>query len=143
MKKILAAALILTAAAGAVVLARHRAATPEFHGKAEIIAATFSSAWCASCRILEPRLAKAIPAFAGKPVKFVDFDLTFGERPELKAAADADGIGDVYDRYAKATGFTVLIDADTGEVVDVITAAYSKDAIRAAVALALEAATEV
>jgi thiol-disulfide isomerase/thioredoxin len=136
------AVLALAAAGAGAVLLRDRAEAPVFDGKPELIAATFSSAWCTSCRILEPRLEKAIPAFRGRPVKFIDFDLTFGPRAELKAEADAQGLGEVYNLYSKATGYTVLVDADTGEVVEIVTAAYSKDAIRDAVDKALTAASE-
>lgn len=103
----------------------------------EVIAATFTSAWCTACKILEPRLAKAIPSFADKPVKFVDYDFTFGPNEETRATALADGLGPVYDRYAKATGFTILFDPQTEEVLDILTASHSTGAMRAAIARSL------
>ncbi|MEX0643947.1 MAG: hypothetical protein WD076_01450 [Parvularculaceae bacterium] len=137
--------LFLIAAVTAVIfVARGRAPSSSethFAGKPELIAATFSSAWCSSCMILKPRLAKAIPALAGKPVKFVEYDFTFGERPELKSAAEADGLAAVYDRYAGSAGFTLLINADTGAIIEILTINYSAKAMRSAIGAALAKAT--
>jgi len=112
-----------------------------FEGEPEIIAATFSSAWCSSCKILKPRLAKVIPDFADKPVKFVEFDFTLGQREEIEEQAKAEGLADIYPRFKGATGFTLLIDHDTGEIVDMLTISYSEKAMRAALARSLSQAT--
>jgi thiol-disulfide isomerase/thioredoxin len=109
-----------------------------FDGEPALIAATFSSAWCAACKILEPRLARVIPQFEGAAVKFVEYDFTFGEEERNRAAALADGVSpDVYDRFAGATGFTLLIDARSGDLIDMLTASHSPKAMRAAIAQAL------
>ena len=111
-----------------------------FDGEPEIIAATFSSAWCSSCKILEPRLAKVAPGFANQPVKFVKLDFTFGERGELEAKAQNEGLAKVYADYKGATGFSLLIDAQTGEIVDSLTMNHSPEAMRAAISQALAVA---
>ncbi len=113
----------------------------EFAGKPEIIVATFSSAWCSSCKILIPRLAKVIPDFADKPVKFVEFDFTFGQRKEIYAQAEAEGLGDLYPRYKGATGFALLVDKETGEILDMLTINHSKQAMRAAISQAVALAS--
>lgn len=111
-----------------------------FDGEPELIAATFSSAFCPPCRILKPRLAKAMPAFRSASVKFVDYDLTFGETEKVRSKAAADGLGAVVDRYSKAMGYTLLIDADTGEVISILTIDYSSKAMRAEIEKALAVA---
>ena len=103
----------------------------------ELIAATFASAWCSSCKILEPRLAKVMPDFAGKPVKFVELDFTFGQSDAVEEKARAEGLGDLYPRFKGATGFTLLVDKDTGEIIDMLTIDHSGAAMRAAIAQAL------
>ena len=109
-------------------------------GEPEIIAATFSSAWCSSCKILKPRLADVIPDFSEAPVKFVEFDFTFGQRAEIFNQAKEDGLEEIYPRFKGATGFTLLVDADTGEIVDMLTIRHSKKAMRAVIAQAVAAA---
>lgn len=106
----------------------------------EVIAATFSSAWCASCKVLKPKLAAVIPDFADKPVKFLDLNFTFGDNGgQAKKAAD-NNFSALYDRFKGATGFTLLIDADTGELIDILTRDHSKAAMRAAIARSLAVA---
>jgi len=111
-----------------------------YQGKPEIVAATFSSAWCSSCKILKPRLADVIPDFADQPVKFVELDFTFGQREEIAEQAAAEGLADIYPRFKGATGFTLLVDADTGEIVDMLTIRHTKKAMRAALAQAIAGA---
>lgn len=134
-------AALLALAAAFALYARRPAASAEaaFSGDPELIAATFNSQWCSSCKILKPRLLKIMPEFAGEPVKFVEYDLTFG--PDgARAAAAADGLSSVYDRFSGATGYTLLIDADTGEIVDMLTVNHSAAAMRETIGRRLDAA---
>lgn len=108
-----------------------------YDGEPEIIAVTFSSAWCSSCKILKPRLAKIIPEFSDQPVKFVELDFTLGQRAEIAQQAQAEGLGDIYPRFKGATGFTLLVDHDTGEIVDMLTINLNQNAMRAAIAQAV------
>ncbi|WP_425410112.1 thioredoxin [Hyphococcus sp.] len=108
-----------------------------YDGEPEIIAATFESAWCSACKILKPRLAGVIPEFADKPVKFVSLDFTFGQRDDVKRQAEAEGLGDIFPQFEGATGFTLLVDRETGEIIDSLTVSHEKPAMRAAIAQAL------
>ena len=51
--------------------------------------------------------------------------------------ARAEGLADIYPRFKGATGFTLLVDRDTGEIIDSLTVDYDKSAMRAAIAQAL------
>ncbi|MFC2951781.1 thioredoxin domain-containing protein [Marinicaulis aureus] len=103
----------------------------------EVIAATFSSAWCSSCKILKPRLAEVMPDFADQPVKFVELDFTFGERGAIEEQARAEGLENIYPRFKGATGFTLLVDRKTGDIIDSLTVNYDKNAMRSAIAQAV------
>ncbi|MEM9706140.1 MAG: thioredoxin domain-containing protein [Pseudomonadota bacterium] len=111
-----------------------------FQGEPAIIAATFTSEWCSACKVLEPRLKEARSRLGDTPVRFVEFDFTFGERPEHTEIAAKHGLSDLYGRYKGATGFTVLVDAKTGARIDTLTINYSANAIRAAIVQAAAAA---
>ena len=108
----------------------------------EVIAATFSAAWCSTCKILEPRLAGVIPRFADQPVKFIKLDFTLGERPEVEALAAREGLSDIYPRFKGASGFTLLVDRDTGEIIDMLTINHNDRAMRAAIAQAIAVAAQ-
>ena len=112
-----------------------------YDGKPEVVAATFASSWCSACKVLKPKLAKVIPGFKDEPVAFIEFDFTFGPRKELRDEADKYGIGDLYERNKGATGFTVLVDSDTGEILDTLTMNFSEGAMRAAIAQAIAVAS--
>lgn len=112
-----------------------------YETKPEIIAATFSSAWCSSCKILEPRLEALVPDFADKPVKFVKLDFTLGQRGAVAEKAEREGLAHLYPQFKGATGFTLLVDADSGEIVDSLTIRHSEQAMRAAIAQAVAAAS--
>lgn len=138
---IVAAAVMLVPAAAVVgVKMRTPHVSAAYSGAPELIAASFVSAWCASCKILEPRLAKVMPNFAGSPVKFEELDFTFGATPQLAERAAADGYAVVYSRYAGATGFTLLIDRESGEVLDKLTMSDTEQTIRARIDSALRKA---
>ena len=133
---------VLVVGVGVSALTGHNASSADYQldREPEIVAATFESAWCSACKILKPRLAKVIPDFADKPVKFVDLNFTFGERDDIAKKAAAEGLADIYPRFKGATGFTLLVDRDTGEIVDTLTINYDEDAMRAAISRALAVA---
>ena len=143
LKNLLFIAILAAGAVGFGLLSRTGATEANYvlAEKPEIIAATFSSAWCSSCKILEPRLETVVPDFADKPVKFVKLDFTLGQRGAVAEKAKREGLGDVYPQYKGATGFTLLVDADTGEVVDSLTIRHSEKAMRTAIAQAIATAT--
>ena len=104
---------------------------------ARVVAITFSSAWCGPCRILKPRLAAVKPDFAEQGVRFLEFDSTFGNMGQLRAEAQQENLLNIYEQFSPATGFTVLVSGRNGEVLDILTADYSKSAIRASLSRAL------
>lgn len=127
------------AAIAALALLGRAPATPSapYAGKPEIVVATFASAWCSACKILEPKLASVAPQFAGEPVVFVDLDFTFGPRDAVKAEATRYRLDALYEAKKGATGFALVVDYDTGETLDALTMDFSEDALRAAIARAL------
>jgi thiol-disulfide isomerase/thioredoxin len=131
--------------AALAVAAAVKGPTPTVAQKAEVaprvVAASFTSAWCSSCRILEPRLAEAMPAFKNAAIEFVEFDFTFGETAELAARADAHGLTRLYEANKGATGFTVLVDARSGEIIDTLTMNFTVADIKGALKRSLAIAT--
>ncbi len=98
----------------------------------KVIAATFSSAWCSSCKVLEPRLDAVAKAVTQEPISFLSLDFTFGQRQEHKNLAQENGFLAAYEQYKGGTGFALLLDARSGAVIDVLTKSHSKNAMRAA-----------
>jgi len=143
-KNLLFIAVLMLGVGGFALFGRTGATDAEYalSEDPEIIAATFSSAWCSSCKILEPRLKAVVPTFADAPVKFVKLDFSLGQRGAVEKKANREGLGEIYPQFKGATGFTLLVDADTGEIVDSLTIRHSEKAMRAAIAQAIAKASE-
>ena len=71
--------------------------------------------WCSSCKVLDPKVQAAKPAFEGKGLNFVKLDYTDKDRRNFDAQADAAGVAPA---IAKAlgenvkTGQLILVSAD-------------------------------
>ena len=142
-RRIVSLAFLAAFGAAAALFLRTPATNAEaaFSGKPEVVAATFASAWCSSCKVLKPKLAKVILGFKNEPVAFVEFDFTFGANDDIRAEAEEYGIETLYDEHKGATGFTVIVDYDTGEVLDTLTMNFSEDAMKSAIARAIAIAS--
>jgi len=97
-----------------------------------LVAAMFRSSWCSACRIIEPRIDDVKDDYENRAVEFIRFDFTMGQRDGLRRIAEDEGIIDLYDRLAGRTGFMVLMDRETGTVIEMITMAYDREQIREA-----------
>lgn len=82
-----------------------------------------------------------MPQFEDKAIEFVDFDFTFGETEALAALAAAHDLTRLYEANKGATGFTVLVDADTGAIIDTLTMNFSVSDIERALGRALAIAS--
>lgn len=107
-------------------------AVVEAPAEPRLVAAMFRSSWCGSCRILEPRIEDIRAEYDDATVDFIKFDFTLGRRSGLRERAEEEGILELYDQLEGRTGFLVLMDRETGQVFEIITIAYDRDNIRAA-----------
>ena len=103
-----------------------------------LVAALFRSNWCGPCKVLEPRYEAMMADYAEAPLERVRFDSSFGRRGALARRARQEGVSAVYEATAGATGFVLLIDRDTGDVLARISMAYSDADIRGALDHALQ-----
>ncbi len=92
--------------------------------KPEVLGILFYADWCGSCKILDPEIEKA----RGKSdldndaILFVRLDLTDAtRRHQSELMAHALGVGDFYQENGGATGFMLLVDAETKEVISKLT----------------------
>ena len=135
-KPIIFVAIALSSVVAFSVVSRAPAIDADYtlEQKPEIIAATFSSALCSACKVLEPKLAEIMPSFSDRPVRFLKLNFSFGQSDQPAAMARAYSFEDAYDRFHGATGFTLLIDADTGDVINVLTMNHSKKLMKLMIA---------
>ena len=110
----------------------------------EVLGVLFYADWCGSCKVLDPEIQKA----RGKsnldhePVLFVRLDLTDAtQRYQAGLMASSLGLGDFYEKNAGATGFMLLVDAETKEVISMLTKTMDAAAITSEVKAAIDKAT--
>jgi len=113
-------------------------AQPLAHDEPRLVAALFRSNWCGPCKILEPRYERVMSGYVDAPLERVRFDSSFGRRALLADRAEEEGIGSAYDAASGSTGFVLLIDRETQEVLARITVRYSEDDIAGALDYALD-----
>ncbi|MDJ0761245.1 MAG: thioredoxin domain-containing protein [Woeseiaceae bacterium] len=111
MLRVFATALILAALSSA--------AMAKESDKPELLAVMFYADWCGSCKILDPEVTKARSDadLDNQPVVFVRLDLTDATtRYQSGLLASSLGLEEVFADYGSATGFMLLVDADSKAV---------------------------
>ena len=103
-----------------------------------LVAALFRSNWCGPCKVLEPRYESVMTHYVDAPLERVRFDSSFGRRGALARRAREEGVSEAYEATAGSTGFVLLIDRDTGDVLARITMDYADADIRGALDHALQ-----
>ncbi len=103
----------------------------------ELVGILFYADWCGSCKVLDPKLQAIQPDFHGQKVLFTRFDLTddFTQDQSLLLASLLT-FQDIYLANQK-TGFMLLVNVETGEVVDTLYKTQTEDELRAAIEAAL------
>lgn len=87
--------------------------------KPAALVVTMHADWCGTCKRLEPTLSEVRKDVKEKPVLFMKLDLTDADtRGQAEYLAALLEIGEAYQEYGEKTGFALVIDAETREVVD-------------------------
>ena len=104
----------------------------------EIMAVKFHADWCGSCKRMGPIFEDLRNKYDGKPVLFVELDLTNGTtRSQAEYLASALGFGDVYAQN-QGTGFILLLDGTSRKQLAKLTADQNIKAMGAKIVEELE-----
>lgn len=89
----------------------------------------FYADYCGQCKILEPKMMKALEQIDGDSYKMVKFDYTSRETiMDSKELAQEEGVSDLQKSYGAKTGFAVIAD-ERGKEIALISANKSADEI--------------
>jgi thiol-disulfide isomerase/thioredoxin len=95
--------------------------------KAKLFALTFHADYCGACKALKPNVMDLQSKLDGEPVQWVKFDFTSAEsKAKSEVMASKLGVADLYQEN-QATGFVLLVDADTKKTVGRLTSKQSSD----------------
>ncbi|HEY5552644.1 MAG TPA: thioredoxin domain-containing protein [Opitutaceae bacterium] len=126
---LLAAALML----GAAATASAEAAKPK------VVGLLFYADWCSSCKVLEPKLDAIKKDFAGQPVLFTRVDFTDDfTKEQSDLLASYMGIDDAYVEQGRKTGFMLLIDTESKQVLGRLVKTQSEAELKAGIEAALK-----
>lgn len=107
----------------------------------KVIGALFYADWCSSCKTLDPKLKSVQKSYVNKPVLFTQFDVTnLASQYQANLFAHTIGLEDVLNDIGVKTGFMVLINRESGDVVGKINRDDSPSVIKEKIDAAIEAA---
>lgn len=134
----LAAALAVIPAAITPAQAAQASAPAE---KARVVGVLFYADWCASCKVLDPKIQAVKRDFAEDSVLFTRFDLTdeFTRRQSLLLAEQL-GLGEIARKHGNTTGFMLLVSNADGRVLGRLVRTNSEADIRQSIQGALASA---
>ena len=93
----------------------------------KLLALTFHADYCGACKALKPNVVALQPKLDGEAVEWVKFDFTTAEtKQKSRELASELGDSDIYQKN-QATGFVLLVDAETKETVGRLTSSQSSD----------------
>lgn len=118
-KFVLSTLLLVLISTGAYSLASQK---PDEVDKIDVIAVYMYADWCSACQNIKPKMAKAMREFEDDPILFTKMDMTdeFTSH-QSKLLATRIGVLDIFEKNEGKTGFVLLVDANTNEIIDKIT----------------------
>ena len=87
-----------------------------------VIAMYMYADWCGACQAIKPKMEAAKQEFTDKPVLFVKMDMTndFSAHQSKLLASRLDLL-EIFNQNEGKTGFVLLVDANTSEIIGKIT----------------------
>ncbi len=106
--------------------------------KPKVVGVLFYADWCNSCKTLEPKLNAIKKDFAGQPVLFtrVDFTDDFTKEQSDLLASYLD-LGSAYAGQGRKTGYMLLINAESKQVLGKLLKTQSEAELKAEIDKAL------
>lgn len=105
----------------------------------KVVGLMFYADTCGSCKILDPKIEAVKKDYTAKPILFATLDHSNeGSRNQAALLAESLGLGKIYAAQEKASGFLLLINPKSGEVITKLTRDMSEAAIKAAFDKALQ-----
>ena len=88
----------------------------------EAMLVVFHADWCGNCKVLGPKVSnEVLPEVTGEPLLMVELDLTDSKSNQAEYMLAALGLSDLWEKYGRKTGFALLVDAETKEVLQTFT----------------------
>lgn len=93
-----------------------------------IIGVKMDADWCGKCKVMNPKMDNVMPEFIDEDILFVKFNMTddFTVRQAGKLA-DRMNLSSLFEENKGSTGYMVLVNANTGEVLHTLQSDQSEE----------------
>jgi len=96
-----------------------------------VIGVKMDAEWCGKCQVLNPKLSNVMPEFEDSEILFVFFDMTNDFTTQQAGfLANRLGLTDLYNEHKGRTGYMVLLNAETGEVLHTLQSDQSEEELK-------------
>ncbi len=94
----------------------------------KVLGILFYADWCASCKVLEPNPEPVMKRFDDQPIVVTRFDMTDDTtKYKSRLLANLLGFGDEFQENERKTGFMLLIDPKTKQLLGRLTKTHSEE----------------
>lgn len=106
-----------------------------------VIGVKMDADWCGKCKVMNPKMDNVMPEFKGDDILFVKFnmtdDFTIQQAGKL---AERMNLSTLFEENKGSTGYMVLVNADTGEVLHTLQSDQSEEELIRDIRRTLESA---
>lgn len=104
----------------------------------KVIGVKMYADWCGKCKQMDPKLSEVKPQFKDQPILFTRFDMTNGfTTSQSEKLAGLLGLTDLFQEHKGRTGYMVLLDAQTHEVLKTLKHNQSEEELKKEIASVL------
>ncbi len=136
MKQLIQSLLAATAAIAVLGITQLHALEP---AQPKVVGLMFYSDTCGSCKILDPKIQSVKKDFVTQPILFATLDHSNdGSKNQAALLAESLGLSKVYAAQEKASGFLLLVNPESGEIITKVSRDMSEADIKAAFDQALK-----
>lgn len=143
MKKFISSILLVFLTFGTVLYAGNPPATDELSevssDEIRVIGVKMDAEWCGKCKVLNPKLNNVLPEFKDEEILFLKFNMTDDFTIQQSALlAERLNLSQLFEEHKGSTGYMVLLNADTGEVLHTLRSDQSEEELIADISETLD-----
>ena len=133
--RLLALALLTVLAYQQIIQAQ---SSSETSSDLKVIGVLMHADWCPDCKLLAPKMEQVQRGFSDQGILFMEFDMTDDYAlSQSQKFAKLLGLSDLFKAYAGRTGYVVLLNAQTHEILGTLRFDHSEEELQQLVATAL------
>lgn len=104
-----------------------------------LIGVKMDAEWCPKCKVMNPKLDEVMPEFQGEEILFVKFNMTDDFTiHQTRLLANRLGLSELFEEHKGQTGYMVVVDAKTNEVVKRLNSNLSEEELKNEIAAVVQ-----